>query len=163
MLFQNSPTPSLSSPQVRSGSPAPGCSTLITSAPNSPSMVATIGPAARVAASMTRMPRSGRSGSGTQGRGRALETQVIAQCRPRVPVPKDAPALQLRHDQADHVLVGAGAVRRRDDEPVAGAAFEPRLHLVGDVLTGAHEARALQQRGPVASQVSEGHGPGADV
>ncbi len=61
MLFQKRPTPSFCSPQVRSGSPTPGCSTLITSAPNSPSIVATIGPAASVAASTTRRPRSGRS------------------------------------------------------------------------------------------------------
>src|SRR6516162_5761078 len=111
MLFQNSPTPSLSSPQVRSGSPTPGCSTLITSAPNSPSMVATIGPAARVAASMTRMPRSGRSGSGTQGHPRAFEPEVLAQRRPLVVVAEDAAALKLGHDETDHVLISARAVR----------------------------------------------------
>jgi hypothetical protein len=40
------------------GSPVPGCSTLMTSAPSSPRAVPTNGPAPNVAASMTRTPES---------------------------------------------------------------------------------------------------------
>ena len=53
-LFHISPIPSRCAPHCRSGSPPSGCSTLITSAPCSPIQVAISGPAARVAASITR-------------------------------------------------------------------------------------------------------------
>src|SRR6202046_4608664 len=55
-LFHISPIPSRCAPHCRSGSPPSGCSTLITSAPCSPIQVAISGPAARVAASITRRP-----------------------------------------------------------------------------------------------------------
>src|ERR1700734_149134 len=55
-LFHISPIPSRCAPHCRSGSPPSGCSTLITSAPCSPIQVAISGPAARVAASITRSP-----------------------------------------------------------------------------------------------------------
>src|SRR5215471_3811458 len=116
MLFQNRPTPPFCAPQVRNGSPAPGCSTLITSAPNSPSTVATMGPAASVAASTTRRPRNGRSGgSATRGGSGALEPKVLAQRRAGVVVTEEAALLQLGHDEADHVLVGARGMRGGDD------------------------------------------------
>src|ERR1700693_2353648 len=163
MLFQKRPMPSWSSPQVRRGSPTPGCSTLMTSAPNSPNAVATIGPAASVAASITRRPSSGRCGSATVGGGGALKTQMLAQRRPGVAIPEHTTALELGHDQADDVLVGARRVRRGDNEAVARTAVEPRLHLVGDVGPGPDEARTLQQRGPVPRQVGELHGVAAGV
>ena len=46
-------------PNLRSGQPTTGSSTLITSAPNSPSRVAQVGPAMKVAQSSTRLPASG--------------------------------------------------------------------------------------------------------
>src|ERR1700733_9457724 len=55
-LFHISPIPSRCAPHGRSGSPPLGCSTLMTSAPCSPIQVAISGPAARVAASITRNP-----------------------------------------------------------------------------------------------------------
>src|SRR5208337_336946 len=48
-------------PKYRHASPPVGCSTFSTSAPNSPRMPAQYGAAITVAASMTRMPESGRS------------------------------------------------------------------------------------------------------
>src|SRR4051794_22339312 len=105
--------PSLRSPQGRIGSPEPGGSTLITSAPNSPNAVPTMGPAARVAASTTRSPCKGRCApalSGMELGGGPAQTEVVAQRRPGVPLTEHAPALQLGHDQPHHVLVGAGRV-----------------------------------------------------
>src|ERR1700722_11623119 len=55
-LFHISPIPSRCAPHCRSGSPPSGCSILTTSAPCSPIQVAISGPAARVAASITRRP-----------------------------------------------------------------------------------------------------------
>src|SRR5262249_29903495 len=147
--------------QVRIGSPAPGGSTLITSAPNSPSAVPTIGPAASVAASMTRSPSSGR-GSGMPGHGRPGEAEAVAQRRAGVAGTEQAAALQLGDDQPHDVLVGAGHVGGGDDEAVAGVAGEPLLHLVGDLPAGADEPGALEQGRPVAGQVAERHGA-ADV
>src|ERR1700722_3472586 len=100
--------PSLRSPQVRRGSPEPGCSTLTTSAPNSPSMVATIGPATNVAVSTTRSPVSGPSWSAMGAALGTGEPERVAQCGSGVPVPEDAAALELGHHQPHDVLVGAG-------------------------------------------------------
>ena len=88
-------------------------------------------------------------------RERPFQTEVLAERGARVAVPEHTAALELGHHQADDVLVGAGRVRRSDDEAVAGAAVEPGLHLVGDVGAGADEARALQERGPVPRQVAQ--------
>src|SRR4051812_12366668 len=147
--------PSLRSPQVRIGSPAPGCSTLITSAPYSASAVPTIGPAASVAASITRRPCSGPCPSGTGAYFGARETEVVAQRRPCVAITEDTATLQLGHDGARHVLVRAGHVRRRDHEPVARVAVEPLLHLIGDLRRRADEAWSLQQRGAVPGKIGE--------
>ena len=49
-------------PNLRSGSPTPGSSHLITSAPNSASWVVQNGPAMKLEISMMRMPSSGRGG-----------------------------------------------------------------------------------------------------
>src|SRR5215471_242391 len=151
-LFHTTPMPSLRSPHVRMGSPAPGGSTLITSAPNSPSAVPTIGPAASVAASMTRSPSSGRGPSAMGGDRGAGQAEVVAQGRARVCGAEQAPALELGHHHADDVLVGAGHVGGGDDEAVAGVAGEPLLHLVGHLAAGADEPGALEQRGPVAGR-----------
>src|SRR4051812_16269417 len=99
--------PSLRSPQVRMGSPAPGCSTLMMSAPNSPSAVATIGPAASVAVSTTRRPSSGPdSRDSANGNGlRPGDPEVFAERRAHVPLAEHAAALQFGHDHADNVLV----------------------------------------------------------
>lgn len=56
--FHHRPTPSFAGPCPRDGSGRPGCSTLITSAPKSPSSVAAMGPAKSVARSSTRTPSS---------------------------------------------------------------------------------------------------------
>src|SRR5687767_7815685 len=112
-LFHARPIPSRRLPHVRIGSPAPGCSTLITSAPNSASAAPAIGPAASVAASMTRMPASGpgvTAGSATGGDRGALQPEVLTEGRARVPVAEHAASLQLGHDEAHDVLVGAGGV-----------------------------------------------------
>src|SRR5271154_5330475 len=101
MLFQKSPTPSLRWPQVRKGSPAPGCSTLMTSAPNSPMAVATRGPAASVAASTTRIPSSGGGGSGTVHRGRTGQSERVAQGPTGVAVTEHPASLELRDHQPD--------------------------------------------------------------
>src|SRR5579864_5973330 len=141
MLFHTRPMPSRRSPQVRIGSPDPGCSTLMTSAPNSPSAVPTMGPAASVAASTTRTPSTGPAlpaGSATAAR-RPSQPQVVAQRLPGVAVAEQAPALQLGDDQPHDVLVGPRAVRRGDHEPVARPAGEPGLHLVGDLRPGPDE------------------------
>src|SRR5262245_58131081 len=106
--------PSLRWPHVRMGSPAPGGSTLITSAPNSPSAAPTIGPAASVAASTTLNPCRGRSGMGADGR--SLQAQVLAQRRAGVLGAEQAAALELGHHHAHHVLVGAGDVGGGDGE-----------------------------------------------
>src|SRR5829696_6460760 len=129
-LFHTSPMPSRRLPHVRMGSPEPGGSTLMTSAPNSPSAVPTIGPAASVAASTTRRPWSGPGDSG-MGDSRALEAEVLAQGRPRVAVSEHATALELGDHLPDDVLVGARAVGGRDDEAVTGVGVEPLLHLIG--------------------------------
>src|SRR4051794_1060209 len=159
-----SATPSLRSPHVRSGSPAPGCSTLMTSAPNSPNAVPAIGPAASVAASTTRRPWSGprADASGTGAHRWSGKTEVVAQRRARVLVAEHTPPLELGHDEANHVFVRPGNVRRRDHEPFARVAVEPLLHLVGDVCRRTDETRSLQQRGAVPRQVRERDGV-ADV
>ena len=54
-------------------------------------------------------------------------------------------------------------MRGRHHEAVAGLGLEPLLHLVGDRRSGAHEAGALEERGPVAGQVGQGHRVSADV
>ena len=173
MLFQKRPMPSFCSPHVRSGSPIPGCSTLITSAPNSPSIVATIGPAAKVAASMTRMPRSGRSGGD-----------------PASPAPRKvdasrrgwAPARGARGawcpGSAHGTRRGAGARARRGGRrprrrPASGSRRSrtrrrPRCSnhsSIWSAISGPvpDEARALQQGGPVPSQIGQRHGVSADV
>src|SRR5262245_1679704 len=56
--FHHSGLPSLRGPHSRIGSPR-GCSTLMTSAPKSPSSAAMSGPASTVATSTTRIPCSG--------------------------------------------------------------------------------------------------------
>ena len=61
MSAHHSETPSFDQPSVRRLSPR-GCSTLITSAPKSPIIVAITGPANSVAASTTFSPSSGRDG-----------------------------------------------------------------------------------------------------
>src|SRR4029453_16015802 len=152
-LFQARPIPSLRWPHVRMGSPAPGGSTLTTSAPNSPRAAPTIGPAARVAASTTRSPSRGLSAMGADGR--ALQGQVLAQRRAGVLGAEQAAALELGDDHAHDVLVGAGHVGGGDGEAVAGVALEPLLHLVHHLAGRAPEARPLQQRGPVAGQVPQ--------
>src|ERR1700730_4259051 len=138
-LFHTRPTPSLRSPPVRIGSPVPGCSTLMTSAPNSPSAVPTIGPAASVPASMTRRPSSGPRAS-TLVAERRVATEVGVDRLPPVPVAEDAPTLELGDDEPDDVLVGARRVRRGDHEAVAGVAGQPFLHLVGDDGPGPGDA-----------------------
>src|SRR3954452_6618481 len=138
--------PSLRSPHVRIGSPEPGSSTLITSAPNSAKLVPAIGPAARVAASTTRNPWSGRAPSATRRDLGPRQTEVLAQCRAGVAVAEHAAALELRYDEAHHVLVRARHVGRGDDEPVASVAGEPLFHLVGDLGRRSDEPRTLQQR-----------------
>ena len=107
MLFHTSPIWPFRSPQVRRGSPAPGCSTLMTSAPNSPMAVATNGPAASVAASTTRIPSSGPAGSAMGSRFRAGQPEGVAQGVAGVAVAERPPTLELGNDQPDHVLVGA--------------------------------------------------------
>src|SRR5512143_4248697 len=124
-LFHTTPIPFLRSPQVRMGSPVPGCSTLITSAPNSPSAVPTMGPAASVADSMTRSPCKGPRGSGM--RRDPLEAEVVAQGGAGVAVAEHAAPLQLGHHEPDDVLVGARDVGGGDDEAVARIALEPLL------------------------------------
>src|SRR5690606_4390937 len=116
----------------------------------------TIGPAARVAASRTLSPCRGPSPSAMAGDGRPFEAQRVAQRGSRVRGSEQLAALELGHDRAHDVLVGAGDVGGGDDEAVAGVALEPLLHLVGDLAGGADEAGALQQCGPVAGEVAEG-------
>ena len=48
-------------------------------------------------------------------------------------------------------------------EPVTGATVEPGLHLIGDIGTGSHEARPLEQSRPVAGQITQRHGVATDV
>ena len=64
---------------------------------------------------------------------------MLAQRRAAVAPAKDPAALELGHDEADDVLVGAGRMGRGDHEAVARAAVEPRLHLIGDVGACADE------------------------
>src|SRR2546421_10632764 len=142
-LFQTRPMPSLRSPHVRIGSPDPGCSTLMTSAPNSPSAVPTIGPANSVAASMTRRPSRGPGASGTDGDFGTGQAQMVAQRRTGVALAEHSAPLQLRYDEAHDVLVRTRHMGRGDDEAVASVAVEPLLHLVGDVRGRPHEARPL--------------------
>src|SRR2546423_6134266 len=117
--------PSLRSPHVRIGSPAPGCSTLMTSAPNSPSAVATIGPAARVAASTTRSPCNGPRISDIGPDRGAGQAEVLAQRRAGVPVAEQAAPLQLGHDEPHDVLVRAGHMSGGGHEAVAPVPLEP--------------------------------------
>src|SRR5262245_34230623 len=142
--------PSLRSPHVRIGSPEPGCSTLMTSAPNSAKFVPAIGPAASVAASMTRSPWSGPARSTTGRDAGPRQTEVVAQRRTGVAVAEHAAPLELGNHQTNHVLVCTRHVGCSNDEPVAGVAAEPFFHLVGDVGRRPDEARTLQQRGAVA-------------
>src|SRR3954462_1763867 len=106
-LFHTTPMPCLRWPHVRRGSPAPGGSTLMTSAPNSPSAVPTMGPAASVADSMTRRPCNGprplEARSGTDDGLGTGDAEVLAQGRTGVAVPEQAPALQLGHDHTHDV------------------------------------------------------------
>src|ERR1019366_2799266 len=139
MLFHTRPMSSLRSPQVRSGSPAPGCSTLMTSAPNSPMAVATSGPAASVAASTTRTPWSGPCESDMLDDFRPGQSEGVTEGRSGVAVPEHPAALQLGHHQADHVLVGAGRMGGREGEAVACVGLHPLLHLVGHLGGGADE------------------------
>src|SRR5258708_5676824 len=83
--------------------------------------------------------------------------------RARVAVAEDTTALQLGHNETDDILVGARRVRGGDDEAVARATVEPRLHLVGDVPAGADEAWPLQQGRPVAGEVGQGDRVAADM
>ena len=88
---------------------------------------------------------------------------MLAQRRPRVALAEHTAALQLGHDHAHDVLVGTRHVGGGDDEAVARVALEPLLHLVGDLCSRTHEARSLEQRGPVTRQVGEGDRVSADV
>src|ERR1700722_7175593 len=88
---------------------------------------------------------------------RARDAEVLAQGRPGVLPPEQAPLLQHRHHQPDELLEGAGQVGGRKHEPVAAAGVEPLLHLVRHRRGGTDEARALQQRGAVRGQVADGH------
>src|SRR5579862_2622631 len=85
------------------------------------------------------------------------DAEVLAQGRPGVLPPEQAPPLQLRHHHPDEFLERAGQVGGGEDEPVAGAGVEPLLHLVRDGGGGADEARALQQGGAVRGQVADRH------
>src|SRR6476469_7406143 len=147
--------PSRRRPQVRIGSPDTGASTLITSAPNSPSAVAAIGPATSVAASTTRTPASGPRASVTFDDG-TCQSEMVTQGRPGVVVTEEPAALQFRHHQTHDILVGTRGVGRGDDEPIARVGREPLLHLVGHLRSGAHEARALKEGGAMSGQVGQG-------
>src|SRR5258705_1117918 len=125
--------PSRRSPQVRIGSPVPGCSTLMTSAPYSPSAVPTIGPAASVADSTTRRPCSGPRASAMEVGCGAGQAEVVAQRDAGVVVAEHTTTLELGDDDPDDVLIRARAVRRRDDEAVTCVALEPLLHLIRDL------------------------------
>ena len=134
------------------------------SAPNSPSAVATIGPAASVAASTTRRPceRAGLAvghGALTGGRARPRCSRKV---EPLYLLAEHATRLQLGHHQPNHVLVRAGHMRGGDDETVARVAVEPLLHLVGHGGRRSDEPRPLQQRGAVAGEIGERDGV-ADV
>src|SRR5262245_28374035 len=106
-LFHTRPISSRRLPHVRRGSPAPGGSTLMTSAPNSPRAVPTIGPAANVAHSITRTPSSGSVRSAMHSRW-AREPEVLAERLPGVAIAEKPAPLELGHDEPDDVLVGAG-------------------------------------------------------
>src|ERR1700730_16364181 len=154
-LFHTRPMPSRRSPQVLIGSPAPGCSTLMTSAPNSPRAVATIGPAASVAASTTRTPRRGPRAAATSRELGGGEAEGVAERGAGVPIAERTSTLKLGNHEPDDVLVRARGVRRRDDEAVARVALEPLLHLVGDLGPRPDEAGPLEERGPVTGEVAE--------
>src|SRR5262245_49881884 len=147
--------PSLRSPHVRIGSPDPGSSTLMTSAPNSAKFVPAIGPAASVAASMTRSPWSGPAPPDTRRDAGPPQAEVIAQRRPGVTLAEHAATLELRDHQPNHVLVCTWHVGCSNDEPVARVPGEPLLHLVRDLRRRPDETRALQQRGPVAGEIGQ--------
>src|SRR4051812_14584079 len=89
---------------LRSGSPSPGGSILITSAPKSPSVLAQNGPAMRLPSSSTRIPV----------RGPAMQARLCSE-RPR-------------HAELDAIVVGAGGSgrppeARADHQPGAPAAL----------------------------------------
>src|SRR5579859_3638809 len=56
---------------------------------------------------------------------RARDAEVIAQGRPGVLPPEQAPPLQFGHHHPDEFLERAGQVGGREHEPVAGAGGEP--------------------------------------
>lgn len=98
--FHHRPMPSFVGPCPREGSGLRGCSTLITSAPKSPSMVAERGPAKSVARSTTRSPVSGAcAGAVTRRRSRCgtawRQRRPAAARRARRP-PKPRPAPPVR-------------------------------------------------------------------
>src|SRR5580698_130835 len=68
---------------------------------------------------------------------RHRQSEIFAQCRARKIPAKQAAPLQLRHREAHEVLVGAGHVRRRQHEAVAGGRHEPLFELVSDLFWAA--------------------------
>lgn len=59
---------------------------------------------------------------------------MVAQRRPLVLRPEQAPLDQDRHDLVDELLDRPRQVGRHDGEAVGGAAPEPGLEVVGDLL-----------------------------
>ncbi len=57
-----------------------------------------------------------------------------------------APALQLRHDELDHVLHGLGSHGEGEVEAVDVARLGERLQLVGDSATCSAASRTVQRR-----------------
>ncbi len=146
-VFHQSPTPSFAGPWPRAGSGRRGCSSLITSAPKSPSSIPLTGPAKRVAASITRRPSSGpligglprarrrsgsRSATSARGRRRAARASPCAPASARrrrgtSPSPRrgSRAALQHREARAPVAVLALGPVpdERRDalEQPASPA------------------------------------------
>ncbi len=111
-------------------------------------------------------PDTVRAAPAASGMGHQLgagQPEGVAQGVAGVAVAEHPAALELGNDQPDDVLVGAGRVGGGHGEAVARLGLDPLLHLVGHLGSGADEARALEQGGPVAGQVGQGHGLPPDV
>src|SRR5437763_1273211 len=65
--------------------------------------------------------------------------EVLPQGRAGIILAVQTAALQLRHDEADEILVSAGHMGCRQHEAVASALDEPWLELVGDLLGAADD------------------------